>query len=52
MNISGVPFTSKESTAAEGMSFTFGIFARKGRKAKEDAEIVRLMKKAGGILLG
>ncbi|XP_044760652.1 fatty-acid amide hydrolase 2 [Coccinella septempunctata] len=48
----GVPFTSKESTAAEGLSFTFGIFARKGRKAKEDAEIVRLMKNAGGILLG
>lgn len=48
----GVPFTSKESTAAEGLSYTFGIFARKDRKAKEDAEIVRLMKNAGGILLG
>ncbi|KAL3272640.1 hypothetical protein HHI36_014105 [Cryptolaemus montrouzieri] len=48
----GVPFTSKESTAAEGMSYTFGIFARKGKKATEDSEIVRLMKKAGGILLG
>lgn len=48
----GVPFTSKESTAAKGMSFTFGIFARKGKKATEDAEIVRLMKSAGAILLG
>ncbi|KAK9887978.1 hypothetical protein WA026_000269 [Henosepilachna vigintioctopunctata] len=48
----GVPFTSKESTAAKGMSFTFGIIARKGKKAIEDAEIVHLMKKAGGILLG
>lgn len=48
----GVPFTAKESTACEGLSNSFGLVSRKGVKAKEDAEIVALMKKAGGILLG
>ncbi|KAK6626656.1 hypothetical protein RUM44_009132 [Polyplax serrata] len=48
----GIPFTTKESSSCEGLSLTFGLVARKGVKGKEDAEVVRLMKKAGGILLG
>lgn len=48
----GVPFTTKESTAVEGLSYTFGLTRRKGRKATFDADYVTLMKKAGGICLG
>lgn len=48
----GVPFTNKETTAAKGLSFTFGLYARQNKKAAEDAEIVKLLKEAGGILLG
>ncbi|CAH1106613.1 unnamed protein product [Psylliodes chrysocephalus] len=48
----GVPFTTKESSAVEGMSFTFGIIKRKGRKALFDADYVDLIKKAGAICLG
>lgn len=50
--ITGVPFTTKESTACEGLSNTFALVCRKGIKATEDADVVKLMKKAGGILLG
>lgn len=48
----GVPFTTKESTCVKGLSSTFGLIKRKGRKAQYDAECVELMKKAGGICLG
>uniref|UniRef100_A0A1B6C263 Amidase domain-containing protein n=2 Tax=Clastoptera arizonana TaxID=38151 RepID=A0A1B6C263_9HEMI len=48
----GVPFTSKESTASKGMKFTFGMISRKNMVATEDAEIVKAMKNAGGILVG
>ncbi|XP_066257002.1 fatty-acid amide hydrolase 2-A-like isoform X2 [Euwallacea similis] len=48
----GVPFTSKESTAAEGLSWTFGLIKRRGRKATFDADCVSSMKQAGAILLG
>lgn len=48
----GVPFTSKESTAAKGMSFTFGLISRTGIKCDEDAEIVKSLKTAGAILIG
>lgn len=48
----GVPFTSKESTGAKGMAFTFGLVSRTGIKCEEDAEVVKSLKTAGAILLG
>lgn len=48
----GVPFTTKETTACKGLSSSFGLVCRKGERAREDAQLVALMKKAGGILLG
>ncbi|XP_025195945.1 fatty-acid amide hydrolase 2-A [Melanaphis sacchari] len=48
----GVPFTSKESTGAKEMAFTFGLVSRIGAKSKEDADIVKSLKTAGAILLG
>lgn len=48
----GIPFTSKESTAANGMSWTFGLISRTGMKSDDDAEVVKSLKTAGAILLG
>jgi fatty acid amide hydrolase 2 len=48
----GIPFTSKESTGAKGMAFTFGLVSRIGMKSNEDAEVVKSLKTAGAILLG
>lgn len=48
----GIPFTSKESTGAKGMSWTFGMISRIGMKCDEDAEIVKSLKTAGAILIG
>ncbi|XP_060804794.1 fatty-acid amide hydrolase 2 isoform X2 [Amyelois transitella] len=47
----GVPFTTKESTAVEGMLNTLGLVSRRYTRAHEDAEAVRLMKAAGAIPL-
>ncbi|XP_050525931.1 fatty-acid amide hydrolase 2-A [Daktulosphaira vitifoliae] len=47
----GIPFTSKESTGAKGMAWTFGLKSRAGNKCNEDAEIVQSLKKAGAILI-
>jgi fatty acid amide hydrolase 2 len=47
----GVPFTTKDSTAVAGKSQTLGAISRKSDKATEDAECVRLMKKAGCIMI-
>ena len=47
----GVPFTTKDSTAVAGKLHTLGIIARKNYRAKEDAECVKLMKEAGGIII-
>lgn len=48
----GIPFTSKESTGAKGMAWTFGMLSRTGIKCNEDAEVVKSLKAAGAILLG
>ncbi|VVC30972.1 Amidase signature domain [Cinara cedri] len=48
----GVPFTSKESTGAKGMAWTFGMLSRTGIKCNEDAEVVKSLKTAGAILIG
>lgn len=47
----GVPFTIKDSTAAKGRLQTLGLVSRKLTRAKVDAECVRLVKEAGGVLL-
>ncbi|CAG9832534.1 unnamed protein product [Diabrotica balteata] len=48
----GVPFTTKESSAVKGMSFTLGIVKRRGRRATFDADYITLIKNAGAICLG
>ncbi|KAK7574202.1 hypothetical protein V9T40_011393 [Parthenolecanium corni] len=48
----GLPFTMKESVAAEGMRFSCGMICRKDIRASEDAEIVKGLKNAGAILIG
>lgn len=47
----GVPFTIKDSTAAKGRLQTLGLLSRRHQRAKTDAECVRLIREAGGILL-
>lgn len=47
----GVPFTTKESTSCKDMSFSMGMMARKGLKGEKDADVVKMLKDAGGILL-
>ncbi|KRT83731.1 amidase, partial [Oryctes borbonicus] len=47
----GVPITIKECLAVKGMSYTGCSLTRKGIKAKEDAEAVKLLKEAGAIVL-
>lgn len=47
----GVPFTTKDSTAVEGALHTLGLVSRRNERATEDAECIRLMKEAGGIII-
>lgn len=47
----GVPFTIKDSTAAMGRLHTLGLLSRRNARSDCDAECVRLVRKAGGILL-
>ncbi|RVE44206.1 hypothetical protein evm_011161 [Chilo suppressalis] len=49
--ILGVPFTVKESCSLGGLSNSVGCLEFAGRKATNDGEAVRLMKRAGGIPL-
>jgi fatty acid amide hydrolase 2 len=48
----GLPYTAKEYIAAEGMSYTGGIWSRRHVRADSDAETVRRLARAGAILLG
>nr|XP_033337006.1 fatty-acid amide hydrolase 2-like [Megalopta genalis] len=47
----GVPFTTKESNEAKGMLHTMGLTNRRDYRSPEDATVVNLLKKAGGILI-
>nr|BAN20513.1 amidase [Riptortus pedestris] len=47
----GVPFTSKESTSAKGLAFTFGLVSRKSYIASADAAVVERLKDSGAILI-
>lgn len=46
-----MPFTTKDSTSVGGKLHTLGLISRKNTIAKEDAECVVLMKKAGAIII-
>lgn len=47
----GVPFTTKDSTFVGGKLHTLGLLSRRTTVAKEDAECVRMAKKAGAIIV-
>lgn len=47
----GIPFTTKDSTAVKDKLHTLGITARRNVRAKEDAEVIRLVKEAGAIII-
>ncbi len=48
----GLPFTTKEFIAAEGMPLSAGIWSRRETRATEDAETIRRLRNAGAILVG
>lgn len=50
----GVPLTTKDCFAVTGLSYTAGLYERGKRKVKADfdADAVKLMRKAGAIILG
>jgi fatty acid amide hydrolase 2 len=48
----GVPCTVKEFLATEGLPWTAGVPARRGRVAERDATAVARLKAAGAIILG
>jgi fatty acid amide hydrolase len=48
----GLPISVKESIATRGTDVTLGILSRRGKKAEEDAVTVKILKKAGAIVLG
>ncbi|XP_076058754.1 fatty-acid amide hydrolase 2-like [Oratosquilla oratoria] len=48
----GVPFTAKEAIAISGLPHSFGLICRAKHISSTDAEVVALIKKAGGICLG
>lgn len=47
----GIPFTCKELLWAKGLNNSTGVVCRKHIKAPDDADVIKLMKKAGAILL-
>ncbi|CAL1270464.1 unnamed protein product [Larinioides sclopetarius] len=49
MPLLGVPFTVKEAISVTGLLFTTGVVSRRGIRATEDADVIRLLKKAGAI---
>ena len=50
--LSGVPFTAKEYLGVCGLSQTGGFHWKKGRRANEDATVIRRLHEAGAIILG
>ena len=48
----GVPCSIKENIQVKGMKNSSGLVSRKNEISKEDADVVRLMKEAGFIILG
>jgi fatty acid amide hydrolase 2 len=48
----GVPCTIKEFVGVRGLSWTAGLWARRGRRADRDATVVERLRAAGAIVLG
>uniref|UniRef100_A0A6M2DUW9 Putative amidase n=1 Tax=Xenopsylla cheopis TaxID=163159 RepID=A0A6M2DUW9_XENCH len=51
MPLLGVPITVKESIRVQGLSNTSGLISRRDEVATEDADVVRQVRAAGGIVL-
>lgn len=47
----GVPFTTKDSIAVKGLLHTAGVYARRNIRAEKDADVIALLRQAGGIPL-
>lgn len=50
--LGGLPLTIKENIEIAGTPSTLGVESRRAFRAKQDAVTVRLLKEAGGIVLG
>ncbi|CAH0725761.1 unnamed protein product, partial [Brenthis ino] len=48
----GVPFTTKDCIAVEGLHQTAGVVLRKNSIADKDAEVIKLLRDKGAIILG
>lgn len=48
----GVPVTIKESIMTRGVDVTLGVKSRRGDPAEDDATVVKLLARAGAIVLG
>ncbi|XP_023948596.2 fatty-acid amide hydrolase 2-B [Bicyclus anynana] len=48
----GVPFTTKDSIGVEGLHMTAGITSRKDCIAEKDADVIKLLKDTGAIIIG
>ncbi|CAG2181513.1 unnamed protein product, partial [Oppiella nova] len=52
MPLLGVPFSVKECIALKDMSFTAGLYSRKGTKAEQDSQVILNLRDAGAIPIG
>ncbi|XP_054157382.1 fatty-acid amide hydrolase 2-like [Oppia nitens] len=48
----GIPVSIKECVSVKDMTFTAGLYSRKGTKAKRDARVVQNLRDAGAIPIG
>ncbi|XP_050347395.1 fatty-acid amide hydrolase 2-like [Nymphalis io] len=48
----GVPFTTKDSIAVKDLHQTAGVVLKKDYIAEEDAEVIKLLKQNGAIIIG
>ncbi|CAH4030027.1 unnamed protein product [Pieris brassicae] len=48
----GVPFTTKDSICVKGLPATCGIYSKRNNIATEDAEVIRLLREKGAVIIG
>ncbi|CAG4951955.1 unnamed protein product [Colias eurytheme] len=48
----GVPFTCKDSIGVKGLHQTAGVVSRRDYIAEEDAEVIKLLRNKGAIIIG
>lgn len=48
----GVPFTTKDCIAVKGLHHTSGVVLRKDIVAEEDADVIKLLRDKGAIIIG